>query len=212
MHSPLQPLQDRYASKSFTKDQHLSQENIDMILESANLAPTSFGLQPFKIIEVSNQSIKEQLAEAAGNQVQFTECDRVLIWAVEKDLELALDKYQDRIISSNRLNEEKTQKFLGYINSHLDKHTVLRHASVFNWSAKQAYLSLGFALYTCAILNIASCPMEGFDPDKVDTILGLAELGLQSSVILTIGVENPTDSNKTQPKVRKSLEELVIKL
>ena len=203
-------LSTRFTSKKFDDSQKLSQDQVDLILESANLAPTSYGIQPFQIIEVTNQELKDAISKAGWNQEQFSTCDRLLVWATENDMSKALENYKSRIIKYQRQEAEAAAGFIGFIQNSLDS-TQKRHETLDQWNAKQAYISLGFALYTCALLGVESAPMEGFDPSAVDEILGLTKLGLKSVVILTIGVGTTDDANSTNPKVRKSIDELVIK-
>lgn len=204
-------LQTRYSSKSFLKDQSLEQAKIDLILQSANLAPTSYGIQPFKVIEISSPDLKMQISKLAWNQPQVATCDRLLIWAVDSKIDNTLEEYESRVTKSGRLDVEKSAKFVKFIETNISK-IKLQHETLTNWHAKQAYISLGFALSTCALLEVASCAMEGFDHKEVDNLLNLKELNIESVVFLAIGIEDPNDQNKTNPKVRKSIDELIIKV
>jgi nitroreductase / dihydropteridine reductase len=199
-------LKQRHTSKAYKMGEKIDEASYQMVLESANLAPTSFGLQGFKILEITDQKTKEAILPIAYGQTQIVGCDKLLVWAVETDMVLALDKYIERVVSSGRQNEQAALGFRSYIKGFLDK-----LEDVESWNAKQAYISLGFALYTSALLGLESTPMEGFNSQELDKLLGLTDKGLKSVVILTLGVGDVEDSNKTNPKVRKSMEELVIK-
>ena len=201
----------RFSSKSFDSSKKLNQSEIDSIIDAANYAPTSFGIQPFKIIEVTNDDLKSKIEAIGYGQPQFTTCDRIFIWAIEKDIKKSIDEYMERVVNSGRLNNDAAAGFRKYIDSHIDNNTVLRHSNIENWNAKQAYISLGFALAACAVLGVSSCAMEGFDPDKLDELLELDKIGLRSVVILTIGVIKEGDADALKPKVRKTKEELVLK-
>jgi nitroreductase / dihydropteridine reductase len=207
----MQHLRTRYSSKAFIKNSKLDQTTVDKILESANLAPTSYGIQPFKIIEISTIELKEKISKLAWNQPQITTCDRLFIWAVDSKIDTTLEEYEKRVTKSGRLDEDKSAKFVKLIEANIPKIT-LQHETLINWHAKQAYISLGFALSTCALLDVASCALEGFDHKEVDKLLGLSEMNLESVVFLAIGIEDPNDQNKTNPKVRKSVDELIIRL
>jgi nitroreductase / dihydropteridine reductase len=207
----IKPLQQRYSSKAFIPNQKIEQSKIDLILEAANLAPTSYGIQPFKIIEVSGNELKSKISKLAWNQPQVVTCDKLLIWAVDSKFEDSLKDYEKRMIDSGRLDAEKSAKFIKFIESNVPS-LESRHETLINWHAKQAYISLGFATSTCAYLGVASCAMEGFDHNAIDELLGLEKMNLKSAVFLAIGIEDINDQNKTNPKVRKSIDELIIKM
>lgn len=61
--SLLENLNWRHSVKAFNPDKKVSEENIEKILEAARLAPTSSGLQQFRVINVSNQEVKEKLVD-----------------------------------------------------------------------------------------------------------------------------------------------------
>jgi nitroreductase / dihydropteridine reductase len=204
-----QALSSRYTSKAFIKGQTIDQFKLQAIIESANFAPTSFGLQPFKIINISAQDLKDKIATIGFNQAQFSSCSSILVFAIETDLQKALEQYKQRIIKAGRQDEQGATGFMAYINGFLTNLGAKQQPA---WSAKQAYIALGFALQTASLLNVASAPMEGFNNKQLDELLGLEALGLNSQVILTLGVEDPEDKNKTAPKVRKTLEEFVLKI
>ncbi len=199
----------RYSAKKFTTEA-ISQENKEVILNSVNLAPTSYGIQPFKVLVIETQAIKDKISPIAFNQEPFKTAEFILVWCVEDNFEELLSKYSSRIVLSKRSDQEIADQFTSFIASQKEP-TIARHGSLETWYAKQAYISLGFAMATCSVLQVDSCAMEGFIPSALDEVLGLNELGLKSQVMLAIGVADTSD-NKTTPKVRKTLEEIFIKL
>jgi nitroreductase / dihydropteridine reductase len=202
-------LTTRYTSKAFTPNAKINQEHYQLILEAANMAPTSFGLQPFKIIEVKDQETKDKILPIAFNQPQVNTCDSILIFAIETDLEISIQEYKSRIISLKRQDDEGAEGYMKYIQSFLSNMKT-SGVSINDWSTKQAYIALGYASMTAALLGIETACMEGFIPAKIDELLSLKAKNLQSVVMLCVGVGAEDDANKTNPKVRKTLQELVI--
>jgi nitroreductase / dihydropteridine reductase len=203
-------LATRYTSKSFSPNKKINEEHYKIILESINMAPTSFGLQPFKIIEVRTQEQKDAILPISFNQAQINTCDSILVFAVEKDLDIALDQYIHRIIENKRQDEAGANGFKEYVKGFLVRMSSKSTDALLEWSSKQAYIALGYASMTAALLGVETACMEGFNPQALDEYLGLEAKGLKSVVMLTIGVGAEQDANKTNPKVRKNINELVI--
>ncbi|WNB17959.1 NAD(P)H-dependent oxidoreductase [Marivirga arenosa] len=203
----LEKLNWRYATKAMNGEK-VPQEKIDNILEAANLAPTSSGLQPFEIMIVTNAELKEKIKAVAWNQSVVTDCSHLLVFT-------AWDTYTEERINRmfDLVNEERGFKNEGWenyrqqlLNSYpkRDAETNFQHAS------KQAYIAFSQALTAAAFEGVDATPMEGFDPDAVDEILGLKEKGLRSCVLLPLGYRKPEEDWLVNlKKVRKPKEELI---
>jgi nitroreductase/dihydropteridine reductase len=205
----LDKLNWRYATKRFDKTRKVSAEKLNVLLQSADLAPSSYGLQPFSLIVVENDELKEKLSPAAFNQPQVTEASHVLIWAARTDLsEVHVDEFVDRIVKTRGIDKNKLADYEATMKNSINKRTPEQR---FNWAARQAYISLGFVLSAAAISDIDACPQEGFNNDGFDEILHLKERGLSSVVMATIGYRSEEDPTQHYKKVRKTLDDLVIK-
>ena len=203
----LDKLKWRYAAKAMN-GQKVSEDKIDNILEAASLAPTSSGLQPFEILVVKNQEIKEKIRAIGWNQSVITDCSHLLVFA-------AWDTYTAERINKmfDLTNEARGFKNEGWenyrqmlLNSYPQKDAEVN----FQHAARQAYIAFSQAITAAAFEGVDSTPIEGFDPDALDEILNLREKGLRSCVILPLGyrdAENDWLVNLT--KVRKSREDLV---
>jgi len=203
----LDKLNWRYAAKAMNGEK-VSEEKIDNIIEAARLAPTSSGLQPFEIIVVKNQAIKEEIRPVAWNQSMITDCSHLLIFA-------AWDTYtEDRINKmfdlTNEIRGFKNEGWENYRQMLLGSYPQKDAEENFNHAAKQAYIALGSAIIAAAYEGVDTTPVEGFEPATVDKILGLNEKGLRSCVMLPIGYRDiETDWLVNLKKVRKSTEDLV---
>lgn len=180
----------RYATKKMDPARAVPPEKLERILEAARLAPTSSGLQPFEIVVVTNPELKTRLKGAAYNQSQVEDCSHLLVFA-------AWDTYTEERInrvfdSTNAQRGVVIPGWEDYRKSLLGKYPQRPPAVNFEHAARQAYLSLGFALVAAAAEGVDSTPMEGFDAVKVDEILGLPARGLRSVLLLPLGYRAAT--------------------
>ena len=203
----LKSLEWRYASKAMN-GQAVSQEKVDRILEAIRLAPTSSGLQPIEVFVVTNQSLKDQIKEAAHNQSMVSDCSHLLVFT-------AWDNYTEE-----RINKmfDLTNEVRGFTNEGWENYRKMLLSSYpsrpaednFQHAAKQAYLALGIALVAAATEEVDSTPMEGFNPATVDSILGLKEKGLRSVVLMPLGYRDvEKDWLVNLKKVRRSKEDFI---
>jgi len=203
----LDQLNWRYATKKMDATKAVPQDKLDVIIEAIRLAPTSSGTQPFELIVVTNPEKLAEIRKAAGDQAQITDGSHLLVFA-------AWDNYTaERIDEVTGLNVE-ARGDLPMLNAYYEnlKDSYLPRDTEVNYAhaARQAYIALGVALVAAAEQQVDSTPMEGFDPSKVDEILGLSERGLRSVVLLPLGYRDPTgDWLLPMKKVRKSLETMV---
>lgn len=197
----------RYATKKMDPTQAVPSEKVDAIVEAVRMAPTSSGTQPFELFVITNPEVRSEIQAAASGQAQITEGSHLLVFA-------AWDNYtEDRIDEVLQLNKDArgdSPMIDGYYGN-LKANYVPRDAETnYAHAARQAYIALGFAMLAAAEQEVDSTPMEGFDPDKVDKILGLTELGLRSVVLLPLGYRDPSgDWLLAMDKVRKPLDMLV---
>lgn len=203
----LEKLKWRYAAKAMNGEK-VAEEKIDAIIEAASLAPTSSGLQPFEIIMITNQEIKDKIKAISWNQSVVSDCSHLMVFA-------AWDTYTEERINkmfdlTNEVRGFKNEGWENYRQMLLGSYPQ-RDAEVnFNHAAKQAYIAFSQAMTAAAFLEVDSTPMEGFDPDALDEILNLREKGLRSCVMLTLGYrDEENDWLAKLVKVRKSREDLV---
>ena len=203
----LDKLNWRYAAKAMN-GKKVAEDKIERILEAARLAPTSSGLQPFEIFVIKNQEVKEKIRPVAWNQSVITDCSHLLIFA-------AWDTY-----TADRINYmfDLTNKIRGFENEGWENYRQMLLGLYpqkdpeenFNHAAKQAYIAFSQAVIAAAFEGVDATPLEGFEPDAVDEILGLREKGLRSAVLLPIGYrQEDKDWLVNLKKVRKSMEDLV---
>ena len=206
----IEKLNWRYAAKAMN-GQKVPQEKVDKIVEAARLAPTSSGLQPFEIIVITNQEVKEQIKPHAWNQPQITDCSHLLVFA-------AWDNYTEERINrmfdlTNEVRGFKNEGWENYRQSLLNTYPQRSAEENFTHAAKQAYIGFGAAIIAAAFEEVDSTPMEGFVPEEVDKVLNLQEKGLKSVLLLPIGYRDASNDwlvNLT--KVRKPKEDFITEI
>ncbi|KUJ80378.1 NAD(P)H-dependent oxidoreductase [Ruegeria marisrubri] len=206
----IEKLNWRYATKKMDPSKPVPQEKVDQILEAIRMAPTSSGTQPFEVFVVTNPEIRAQIRKVAWDQAQITDGSHLLVFA-------AWDNYSEERIDAvtRQMIEERGEiPLLKQYYENLKATYLPREAEVnHGHAARQAYIALGFALAAAAELEVDSTPMEGFDPNAVDEILGLRERGLRSVVLLPLGHRQAEgDWLLPMKKVRKPRENFVTEI
>ncbi len=204
----LKTLNWRYATQKFDNSRIIPEEQVFILKQAFNLTPTSYGLQPVKLIVVHNKTIQHQLFEYSYFQPQISTASHLLIFCTETkiDSELIENNFKlekeirntpDEII--NRSKAFRLELFKSWTAEQKEK-----------WAVNQLYLTLGNILNICALEGIDACPMEGFEADKYDMHLGLNKKGLKSHVVLPIGYRAQDDFFADFDKVRRPLQETTI--
>ena len=196
----LESLEWRYATKKMNGDK-IPQDKLDRILQATKLAPSSYGLTPYQVIVIEDQELKERLVPACYGQPQLKDSSAVLVFAVwdtidEKSVEDYINNISDqRNIPVDKFDDLKNM-MMGTINNMSEEQKTI-------WAQKQTYIGLGFSLVASAVEGVDSTPMEGFIPEQVDEVLGLDELGLKSTLVLTLGYRDSGDYLSFMKKIRR---------
>jgi len=206
--SLLEALNWRYAVKKMN-GQPVEQEKVDQIIEAAHLAPTSSGLQPFKVIVVTNQELKEKIAPIAFNQSQIIDSSHLLIFAAfENYTEEGIDATFSYMNAQRGLPDSATDAYKTQLKGMILSRTADEN---FDHAARQAYIGFGAAIAQAALLKVDATPMEGFNGPALDELLGLDKQGLKSVTLLPLGHrDEANDWLVNLKKVRKPLNEFLI--
>lgn len=200
----------RYATKKFDASKKISDTDLEILKEAIRLSSSSYGLQPYKVLIVENPELRAQIQPAAWGQSQIVDASHLFVFANMVNVgEKEIDTYLGNIAETRGIPAENIAGYGDFMKS---KITSLPEDVKNTWTAKQTYLALGNLLNAAAELKIDATPMEGFEPEKVNEILGLNALGLNATLIATVGYRHEEDANQHAKKVRKSKEELFIKL
>ncbi|MDR0228874.1 MAG: nitroreductase family protein [Flavobacteriaceae bacterium] len=204
----LESLQWRYATKKYNSEVKLSDEVVMQVVETARMAPTSSGLQPFEMILIKNQELKEKLVSIAMNQSQVKDCSHLLVFAAwDTYSETRIDRVFENMEQIREMQKGEMTEYKNSIKAHFSTQTEEQH---FQHAARQAYIAFGLAIGAAAELKIDASPMEGFHNDQLDAILELNKKGLKSVTLLAMG-ERDHENDWLAPlkKVRFSMDSIL---
>ena len=193
----------RYATKKFDINKIVSEEKLSLLKKAFSLTPTSYGLQPVKLVVVRDKKIQNELVPHSYNQGQVEQASHLLIICIENIIDEAyIRAYFENEKKIRGTSDEVVNSFRSYlINSFSSKN----ENEIREWATKQAYITLGNLLTVCALEQIDSCPMEGFVPEKYNELLNLKSKGLSAVLVLPIGYRANDDVFSSFKKVRKDI-------
>jgi nitroreductase len=198
----------RYATKVFDPSRKISEADLKTLMQSLVLTPSSFGLQPYRFLVVTDPQVRARLREASWGQSQVTDCSHLVVFLARQQMtEADVDHYIERIAQVRGDRPENLAAYRGMMVGTLV--TGPKAATVSEWAARQAYIALGQFMASAALLGLDSCPMEGLDPKKYDEILGLESTPFRTVVACPVGYRAEADKYATLAKVRFPIEELV---
>jgi len=181
-----QTIEYRHACKTFCKKKIISDEDIHFILDAGRLAPSSFGQEGWKFLVITNKELKEKLRPVCWNQAQIVTCSHlVVILAAIEDLRPQSGVVQQRF-ARRRLPKEQEEAYIKRYSEFLAAE-IADDEKMFAWSAKQTYLAAMQMMLAAASLEIDSCPIEGFEREKVEEILSIDPKRYRVSLILPFG-------------------------
>ncbi len=204
----IESLKWRSAIKKFDPDRKVSHADIEQLIKAANLAATSGGLQPFKMVVVAEGELKSQLAQHTFGQPQVKDASHLLVFTVETDISAnTVDAYIKR---AAEVRGQGKESLIGYSNSMKNYISSMDTDARMAWGKNQAYIALGTVLTVAAEMRIDTCPMEGFDAIQFQQILGLKSI--MPVLILPIGYRSEHDVHSKEAKIRKKREDFVLEL
>ena len=196
----------RYATKKFDATKKVSTEDLETLKKAIQLSSSSYGLQLYKVFIIENPEVRAQLQPASWGQSQSVDASHLLVFAnIVNVQESHIDAYVQNIADTRGLSVEDLKGYSDFMKSKIVPLPVEQKAV---WTSKQTYLALGNLLNAAAELKIDVTPMEGFEPEKYNEILGLDKLGLNASLVAAIGYRHEEDATQHYAKVRKPIEEL----
>jgi nitroreductase len=197
----------RYATKKFDPAQKIAPEMWAKLEEAMVLAPSSYGLQPWKFIVVTDPATRKLLHPASWNQPQILDASHLVVFAAKNPPTPAdVERHVERTAKVRGLQVGALDRLRQMINGSLEGMTP---ADAHAWAARQTYIALGFFLSACAMAGVDACPMEGFQPDKYDETLGLTEKGLSAVVLATAGYRLADDPAAKLAKSRFDVAQVI---
>ncbi|MEQ9166524.1 MAG: NAD(P)H-dependent oxidoreductase [Fulvivirga sp.] len=196
----------RYATKKFDASRTINVLDLERLKEAVRLSVSSYGLQLYKVLIIENKEVREELRKASWDQSQITDASCLFVFCNYTDnYSHFVDNYIQLIAETQ--DTERTG-LTDYGNTKKDSINKMNREERKSWAEKQTYLALGNLIVACAELKLDACPMEGFDKQAYNRILGLDEMGLNASVIAPVGYRSKDDNTQFREKVRKPADQL----
>lgn len=206
--SLIQQLDWRYATKKFDPTKEIPAADWAVLEKALVLTASSYGLQPWKFIIVTDPALKAKLRPASWGQAQVEDCSHLVVFAAKKDItEADLDKFLARTAQVRGGTVDSLAGYKGFMMGDLVKGA--RHAIIHEWAARQTYIAMGNLLTSAALLGIDACPFEGLEPAKYDEILGLKDSGYATVAACPLGYRAADDKYAILPKVRFEAKDVI---
>ncbi len=200
-------LEWRYATKKFDPARRIPADTWDVLEDALVLAPSSYGLQPWRFVVVTDPAVKDQLVAHSWGQRQVADCSHLVVFALKLGMNPA---DADRLIARTaEVRHAPPDALAGYRDMMAKSLSGKPQAEIDAWMRCQVYLALGQFLAAAAMVGVDACPMEGFVPAGYDQVLGLAGRGYTAAVIAPAGYRSADDATATKPKVRFPKAEVV---
>lgn len=206
--SLIQQLGWRYATKKFDPSQKISTADWAVLEQALVLTASSYGLQPWKFIVITEPALKAKLRAASWNQAQVEDCSHLVVLTAQQDItEADLDRF---IARTAEVRGVAIASLAGY-KSYMMGDLVIgpRHAFIKEWAARQTFIALGNLLTSAAVLGVDACPLEGLEPAKYDEILGLKGSGFATISACPLGHRAVDDKYASAPKVRYEAKDII---
>ena len=176
----------RHACKVFDESKTISDEEMTYILEAGRRSPSSFGMEGWKFLVITNKALKEKLRPACWDQVQITSSSHLVIVLAAIENVKVESGIPEKRFSRRKMSQENLDFYLDLYAKHLAP-VLSTDDNIYCWTARQTYIALGNMMTAAAYIGIDSCPIEGFEKEKVEEILGLDTKKYQVSVIVPFG-------------------------
>ena len=200
-------LQWRYATKKFDATKKISTQDWQTLAQSLTLAPSSYGLQPWKFLVIENPELREKLKAVSWNQTQVTDASHLVVFLARDKVDVPfIQNYINRIAEVRGAPPEALD---GFKNMMIENVAKAPEEYTRNWTQRQTYIAMGFLLETAALLKVDATPMEGLDPKAYNKILGLEGSGWNTTVAVALGYRHAEDVSQNFKKVRFTDETLI---
>lgn len=207
----IEKLNWRYAVKKFDSSKKIPTADWETLAESLRLAPSSYGLQPWKFLVIKNTDIRKKLTALSWNQSQIEDCSHFVVFTVKTKLDEAhIQKYIERLAEVRKMDISQLEGFKKGATGDLVKGP--RSATINYWAQRQSYIAMGFLMETAALLNIDTCALEGLDPKGYDKVLNLEGTGYETVAAVALGYRHADDKYQHLPKVRFEMKDILTEI
>lgn len=194
----------RHACKVFDAGKKISDENMHYILEAGRKSPSSFGMEAWRFLVITNEALKAKLRPVCWDQEQITSCSHLVIVLAGIDSAKVESGMPEKRFKRREMPQETFDFYMNIYAEHL-KQTLSSDDNIYAWTAKQSYIAAGNMMTAAAFAGIDSCPIEGFEKAKVEELLGLDSSKYQVAMVLPFGYR----INEQSEQLRLPFEEVV---
>lgn len=206
----LENLKWRYAVKKFDASKKIPEPTWRALEEALVLAPSSYGLQPWKFYVIKEAAVRAKLRPASWNQSQITDASHLVVLARKTTVTAAdVEQYVQRIMQVRSAPAAAMEDYKKMMLGSVNNPSGLPGGNMDTYTRSQVYIALGFFLFAAAQMGIDACPMEGFDAVQYDQILGLPAKGYNATVVATAGYRAADDWLAPLPKVRYDAKDVI---
>ena len=187
-------------------DEPLDRETLESIFELATLAPSGYNLQPWEFLAVRDQERKEALAEAANGQEHVAAADTTVVLLGNTDPAAHAETVLDDWLAKGYLPNEEVKDA---VMENVEGIAAFPEEERRIWTTRSSALAAMTLMYAAWEQGVASCPMEGFDPEAVVETFGIPE-GYEPVMLITLGypAEEAADI-ENERKGRRPVDEVV---
>ena len=194
----------RHACKLFDENKIIPDEEIHYILEAGRTSPSSFGMEAWKFLVITNQELKEKLRPLCWNQPQITSCSHLVVILAGIESVKPSSGIPQKRFARRPLNQEQKNRYIELYSQHL-KETLSSDKNIYEWTARQTYIAAANMMTAAAYIEIDSCPIEGFEKDRVEELLEIDTTKYQVAMLLPFGYR----VNEQSKQIRLLFEEVV---
>jgi nitroreductase len=204
----LSSLNWRYATKKYDPQKKINDKDLQTILESLRLAPSSYGLQPWKFLVIENVALRKELRKVSWDQSIIEESSHLIVFCALN--QMSKEHIQAHITNTAQTRNQSPQDLSGYQKfmeqKILNEKPIAEHKA---WNQRQAYIAMGFAMETAALLKVDATPIEGLDPVQYDSILKINKTPFGAVAALALGYRSNEDKYAMAPKVRFNRDQVI---
>jgi nitroreductase len=205
----LRALNWRYATKVFDPARKISPSDLATLEQVLVLTPSSFGMQPWKFIFVSDPTLRSKLKPVSWDQSQITDASHLVVFAARAKLnESDVQRHIERVATVRGVPVSSVEGYKQRVVDVMVKGP--RSQMAFEWAARQCYIAIGNLMTSAALLGIDTCPLEGIDPAAYDSVLELGSIGYKTVVACALGYRSEGDKYAHAKKVRFPVSEVLI--
>lgn len=203
-------LEWRYATKKFDSNKKIPNSILEDLKKAIQLSASSYGLQPYQIIQIEDTETRQQLYTASYNQSQIVDASHLFVFCSQ--LEVSSQDVKDYFhlkAQINHLKAESLEAAVDFVSGAVSQKTTKEMQT---WTANQTYIAVGTLLAAAGEASVDTCPMEGFETVRYNEILGLTKMGLTANVVVALGYRSAEDKTSKNRKTRKPKKRLFQKM